>query len=101
MPNHPEYPCGHCILAAGTAEYMKSEVGNSPAWGVRVSSRSIPNAAVQALPGWDEWARQVSYSRTLGGVHYRFSNDAGEEIGRRAARIAVDTLLRPLPGAKR
>ena len=100
-PNHPEYPCGHCIFAAATAEYMKAEVGNSPAWGVRVASRSIPNAAVQALPSWGEWARQVSYSRTLGGVHYRFSNEAAEEMGRKIARQAIAKVMRPLPRAKR
>jgi hypothetical protein len=97
-PNHPEYPCGHCIYAAAGAEYMKSEVGNAPPWGVRVSSRSIPNAAVQVLPSWDEWVRQVSYSRTLGGVHYRFSNEAGEEMGRKVARLAMGKVMRPLKG---
>lgn len=100
-PNHPEYPCGHCIFAAATAEYMKAEVGNSPAWGVRVASRSIPNAAVQALPSWDDWARQVSYSRTLGGVHYRFSNEAAEEMGRKIAQQAMAKVMRPLPKDKR
>ena len=100
-PNHPEYPCGHCIFAASTAEFMKAEVGNSPAWGVRVASRSIPNAAVQALPSWDEWARQVSYSRTLGGVHYRFSNEAAEEMGRKIAQQAMTKIMRPLPKGKR
>lgn len=99
-PNHPEYPCGHCILAAGIAEYMKAEVGNAPAWGVRVSSRSIPNAAVQALPSWDEWVRQVSYSRTLGGVHYRFSNEVAEKMGRDIAQQALAKVMRPLPKAK-
>ena len=100
-PNHPEYPCGHCIFAAATGEYMKAEVGNSPAWGVRVSSRSIPNAAVQSLPSWDEWVRQVSYSRTLGGVHYRFSNEAAEEMGRKIARMGMAKLMRPLPGTRK
>jgi hypothetical protein len=95
-PNHPEYPCGHCIFAAADAELMKAEVGNRPAGGVRVASRSIPNAAVQALPSWDEWVRQVSYSRTLGGVHYRFSNEAGEEMGRKIARQAMARMMRPL-----
>lgn len=99
-PNHPEYPCGHCIQAAATAEYMKAEVGNTPAWGVRVASRSIPNAAIQALPSWDEWARQVSYSRTLGGVHYRFSNEAAEEMGRKIAQQALAKVMRPLPRSK-
>lgn len=100
-PNHPEYPCGHCIFAAAEAEFMKAEVGNMPAWGVRVSSRSIPNAAVQALPSWDEWVRQVSYSRTLGGVHYRFSNEAAEKMGREIARQAMAKVMRPLPAGKR
>ena len=100
-PNHPEYPCGHCIFAAATAEYMKAEVGNSPPWGVRVASRSLPNAAVQALPSWDEWTRQVSYSRTLGGVHYRFSNEAAEEMGRKIARQAMVKIMRPLPKGRR
>jgi hypothetical protein len=95
-PNHPEYPCGHCILAASTAELMKLEYGNKPAWGVRVASRSIPNAAVQVLPSWDSWAEEVSFSRTLGGVHYRFSNEAGEEMGRKIARMAVAKVMRPL-----
>jgi hypothetical protein len=38
------------------------------------------------------------YSRILGGVHYRFSNDAGEEIGRKTAQMALDKIMRPLPG---
>lgn len=96
-PNHPEYPCAHCSGAAAMAEVMKAETGPRPAFGVRVSSRSIPNAAVQVMPTWDDWVREVSLSRTLGGVHYRFSNEAGEEIGRRVARMGLERLMRPLP----
>lgn len=95
-PNFPEYPCGHCTYAAAVAEVMSAEVGPRPAAGVRVSSQSIPMAAVQALPSWDEWVRQVSDSRIYAGVHYRFSNEAGEQIGRRAARIVLERVLRPL-----
>lgn len=96
-PNFPEYPCGHCTYAAAIAEVMKAEVGPRPAGGVRVSSQSIPNAVVQVLPSWDEWVRQVSDSRIYGGVHYRFSNEAGEEVGRRAARMVLEKVMRPLP----
>jgi hypothetical protein len=95
-PNHPEYPCGHCILAAATAELMELEYGNVPPWGVRVASRSIPNAAVQVLPDWDTWVEEVSFSRTLGGVHYRFSNEVGEEMGRKVARTALAKAMKPL-----
>jgi hypothetical protein len=36
-----------------------------------------------------------------GGVHYRFSNEAGEEIGRRAAAMVIARALRPLPQRRR
>ncbi|QIK77711.1 vanadium-dependent haloperoxidase [Sphingomonas piscis] len=99
-PNHPEYPCGHCTYAGAIAEFMSAEVGPKPAYGVRVASRSLPNAAVQALPSWDAWAREVSFSRTLGGVHYRFSNEAGEKLGRDVAKLGLANIMRPLPKGK-
>ena len=99
-PNHPEYPCAHCSYSGAAAEFMTAEVGPKPPAGVRIASRSIANSAVQAMPSWDEWVRQVSYSRTLGGVHYRFSNEAGEQIGRQVARLALANIMRPLPKAK-
>ncbi len=95
-PLHPEYPCGHCTYAAATAEIMKSETGAAPRGGVRVSSRSIPMAAVQVLPTWDDWVREVSFSRILGGVHYRFANEAGENIGRIVAKMTLAKVMRPL-----
>ena len=95
-PNFSEYPCGHCTVAATIAEVMKAEVGNSPPGGVRIMSQAIPVSVVQSFPSWDAWAREVSDSRIYGGVHFRFSNEAGEEIGRRAARIVLAQALQPL-----
>lgn len=98
-PIHPEYPCAHCLYAGAWGELMKSVEGNTPTWGVRVASRSIPNAAIQVLPSWDRWVEEVNYSRTLGGVHYRFSNEAGEAMGRKITRLALARAMRPLPPA--
>jgi hypothetical protein len=100
-PNFSEYPCGHCTVAAAIAEVMTAEVGNRPPNGVRIMSQAIPTSVVQALPSWDEWAQEVSDSRIYGGVHYRFSNEAGEQIGRRAARIVLDKVMQPLPKTKK
>jgi hypothetical protein len=99
-PNFQEYPCGHCVVAAAIAEVMTAEVGARPAGGVRVMSQAIPMSVVQAHASWDEWAQEVSDSRIYGGVHYRFSNEAGEQIGRRAARTVLDKVMRPLPARK-
>jgi hypothetical protein len=96
-PNFPEYPCGHCTAAAAIAEVMKAVSGLPASAGVHVASFAAPNSVDLFVPSWDEWVKQVSFSRTLGGVHYRFSNEAGEAIGRNAARLVIDTVMRPLP----
>lgn len=98
-PNHPEYPCAHCTQAAATSELMKKEYGNTPPAGVRIASKSSPVLAVQVVPTWEKWAQDVSASRTLGGVHYRFSNEAGEEMGRKIAHAALTGFMRPCASA--
>jgi hypothetical protein len=100
-PNFSEYPCGHCTVAAAIAEVMTAEAGNRPPGGVRIMSQAIPVSVVQAFPSWDAWAQEVSDSRIYGGVHYRFSNEAGEQIGRRAARMVLERALQPLPRRSR
>ena len=100
-PNFPEYPCGHCTAVAVQAEVLKLAGGLPASTPVRIAAGGNPNMVVQSVRSWDEAVRQVSDARMLGGVHYRFSNDAGEEIGRRVARITVASLLKPLPAAKK
>ena len=96
-PNFPEYPCGHCTAVSVQAEVLKLAAGLPAATPVRVGIGMSPNMTLQTVKSWDEVVRQVSDSRMLGGVHYRFSNDAGEEIGRKAARLVVANALKPLP----
>ncbi|GMN01508.1 vanadium-dependent haloperoxidase [Erythrobacter sp. MTPC3] len=91
-PNHPEYPCAHCSYTAAVAEVLKAEVGNAPEGGVQVGSRSLEFATTQVLPTLDQWVEEVSLSRIYGGVHYRFSNEAGEELGRKVAARALQML---------
>jgi hypothetical protein len=100
-PNFQEYPCGHCTAVAVQAEVLKLAGGLPANVPVRIAAGGNPNIVVQTVRGWEEAVRQVSDSRIYGGVHYRFSNDAGEDIGRRAARIVISSVLRPLPAAPR
>ncbi len=100
-PNFPEYPCGHCTAVAVQAEVLKIAGGLPPSTPVRIAAGGNPNMVVQSVGSWEEAVRQVSDGRLLGGVHYRFSNDAGEEIGRKTARLVVARVLRPLPQQKR
>jgi hypothetical protein len=99
-PNFQEYPCGHCAAVAVQTEVLKLAGGLPPSTPVRMGTAMNPNLVVQTVKSWDEAVRQVSDSRIYGGVHYRFSNDAGEEVGRKVARLVVATALKPLPKAR-
>jgi hypothetical protein len=100
-PDFPEYPCGHCTGVAAATEVLRTIGGLPASTPVRVAAGMSPNMAVQTVSGWDEVVRQVSNSRIYAGVHYRFANEAGEEIGRRAARRVIEGALRPLPRRRR
>lgn len=95
-PNFPEYPCGHCAYAGSIAEVMAAQDGIKPIKGVRVTSLSSPKAVIQILPSWNEWAQQVSDSRIYAGAHFRFANEAGDKLGRAAAKAVLDKVMRPL-----
>ena len=95
-PNFPEYPCGHCMFAGAVAEVMTAEVGPKPATGVQVGSQMSPDAPIDPLPSWDDWVREVNDSRIYAGAHFRFANEAGEAIGRQAARAVLAKVARPL-----
>jgi membrane-associated phospholipid phosphatase len=70
MPNHPSYPSGHSCL---TSAFMAVLADAFP------SERERLDGIVQAA-GW---------SRIYGGIHYRFDIEAGQEIGRGAAALAL------------
>ena len=90
-PNFQEYPCGHCTLAGSIAEVMEHESGlEAGAGGAGRIAAQPPFGGPACCPAGTLWAQQVSDSRMYGGVHYRFSNEAGEEIGRKAARMVIE-----------
>ena len=73
LPNHPSYPGNHgCV---------------STAFG------TVLDAAFPDEKGrYAAMARQAAESRIYAGIHYRFDNDAGMEIGRKVAARALAVL---------
>ena len=70
LPNHPSYPSGHsCITAA--------------VMGVLASAFPQDRARLDAM------VEEAGMSRVYGGIHYRFDIDAGRDIGRAAAALAL------------
>jgi hypothetical protein len=95
-PMHPEYPGAHSILAAAVAAVLEGEFGPAPARPLATSSPTA-QGATRRWARTDDLVREVSQARIYGGLHYRFSTEAGEAMGRQIGRLAVDRVLRPAP----
>jgi hypothetical protein len=93
-PTTPEYPCGHCTAAATFAAVMEAETG-PVARDARFFSEAMPGAGTLGMR-WADYARRASESRIWGGVHFRYSAEAGEKLGREIARVARANFARPL-----
>jgi hypothetical protein len=78
---HPEYPCSHCVQAAAHAVILDAEAAEAPEGGWRIESPAMPGQA-RTVAVFAEYARETSLSRIYAGAHYRFSNEAGEAVGR-------------------
>jgi hypothetical protein len=92
-PLHPEYPCGHCVEAAGLAAIFEAE--GVPAGGLPFTNDKFPGMVVTvATPA--EYARQVSFSRICAGVHFRSTTEVSDKIGRDLALYAMGKFAPPI-----
>lgn len=93
-PNQPEYPCGHCMFANLTATILSAE-GPPPPGGFAFTTERMPGVRI-TVPDMATYARDVSYSRILAGVHFRMTNDISDDLGRRIAQHAMERFAPPL-----
>ncbi len=91
-PNHPEYPCGHCIASGLIATLLEPETRGP----ITVASDSMPWTAGMVFPDWPSFRAATSLARIQGGMHFRFSNEAGQEMGRKIALLARERFAPPL-----
>jgi membrane-associated phospholipid phosphatase len=69
-PNHPSYPSGHSCISSSAAAVL---------------SRFFPEQRAQL----DAMVIEAGLSRMYGGIHYRFDIEAGQQLGRSVARVAI------------
>ena len=91
-PPHPEYPCGHCLSAGAVGAVIAAEFG-APAPSIVLVEE---DALLRRYDTPREYIDEVSESRLLGGVHYRFSVDAGRDAGIAIGKLAVERYFKPV-----
>ena len=75
LPNHPSYPSGHSCMTGAL-------------FGVLADAFPGERARLDAM------VEEAGMSRVYGGIHYRFDVEAGRDIGRAAAALALRGSLR-------
>jgi hypothetical protein len=90
-PMHPEYPCAHCITASAVATVLQHVVGNE----IDEITLTSPTAAgvTRKWTRLQDYSDEVSSARIYAGFHYRFSTEAGKDIGKKIGDLAVTTLM--------
>jgi hypothetical protein len=82
-PSHPEYPSAH-----GCVTYSQTEVFERFLGTTRINldlAGTIAEAPVRHFVTGDDLRREVANARVWGGLHFRFSTDAGGRLGTRVA----------------
>jgi hypothetical protein len=91
-PMHPEYPCAHCITSMAAAAVLQSAFGDEIPE-VSMTSATAPGVT-RRWTRLQDYADEVAMARIYAGLHYRFSNAAGQDMGRKIAQLVVQTRLR-------
>lgn len=112
-PNHPEYVCGHCVLAASFAQAMAALAPLGPGETILVTNKKeaqidlahLTRAGIDpklidgmtvSLASYDELVERMSMARIYAGAHFRFSNEDGVAVGRAAADLVLKRVALPL-----
>lgn len=95
-PLHPEYPCAHCITAAAVGAVLEARFGAGQVPPITMTSPTAPGSTRRWERIWD-YVREVDDARVWGGIHFRTSTRAGEEMGRKIGELVVKKYLTPIP----
>src|SRR4051812_36817011 len=86
-PNHPEYPSAHSTVSSAIAEVLTRFLGTDA---LDVDLQGTPSFTVtRHFATADDLRAEVNDARVWGGVHYRFSVQAGSALGREVADYAL------------
>jgi hypothetical protein len=98
--NHPEYPSGHGFWSTALIDALANFFGTTEVpWMITTSKVAVPRVekTSRTYDSLDTLKDEIFNARIWGGLHWRFSTDAGSEIGARVARHVTGHYFRPRP----
>jgi len=90
-PMHPEYPCAHCITSSAVSTVLQNVAGNEVGE-ITLTSPTAPGVT-RKWTRLQDYSDEVANARIYAGFHYRFSTEAGKDMGKRIGDLTTRTLL--------
>ena len=90
-PNHPEYVSGHSTFSAAAATVLTDLLGPRA---FTTDSLALPGVN-RSFPSFWAAAQEAGRSRIFGGIHFEFSNQDGQTLGRQVGQWALHAFQSP------
>jgi len=87
-PNHPEYVSGHSTFSAAAAKVLNAAFGSD--YSFTTTSQSL-TGVTRSFANFDAALAEAGESRIYGGIHFEFSNTAGQAIGKQVGEWALQS----------
>ncbi|MEO5931229.1 MAG: vanadium-dependent haloperoxidase [Candidatus Kapaibacterium sp.] len=88
-PPFPEYSSGHSTISAAAAAVLTHMIGEMP---FQDDTEVYLGTPIRSYRTFMEAAQEAAYSRMLGGIHYRHSNEQGTKNGVQIGEYVVSTI---------
>ncbi len=85
-PPHPEYVSGHSTFSMAAATILANAFGDDTL--IFVTQFTLPGQ-LRIFDRFTDAAKEAGRSRIFGGIHYEFTNQAGQELGRNVANAVL------------
>ncbi|HEX7156858.1 MAG TPA: vanadium-dependent haloperoxidase [Burkholderiaceae bacterium] len=93
-PNHPEYPCAHCIESGAAVAVLEALLGSEDIPEISLTSPTAPGIT-HRWSNLEALAQEVANARIWAGFHYRSSTRVGSAMGRAVGQYVVRNALQP------
>lgn len=92
-PPFPAYPSGHATFGAAARAVLEAEFGPN-GHSIRLANPAVPDIVLN-YTSFKQITDDIDDGRIYGGVHYRFDQEAGAQMGERVGKYVLSHALRP------
>ena len=90
-----DYPSTHSALGNAAAAVLAKLLGDNTSF-TMTSFTAIPAGSTRSFTSFSQAANENADSRVMAGIHFRFSCEAGQELGNKIGNWITDNHLKPL-----